>query len=288
NFYDFVKQHPGLMKQFSSRDLLFLRIDCGPDFTKETDWAHHHCVLHVLSGRKKISSQELVMELDQGNTVFIKKGGLVLERLSDGSCVLVFYIPDQYIRAFVKEHRALFEGLARNEICREQFLPIQQTPVIDAYYASVIPYFTAEGRMPENLVELKFRELMLNIVSNPSNPKLACYMYRVAQSSSSDIEEIMENNYLFNLRLPDYARLCHRSLSSYKRDFIQAFGCPPGKWLLERRVNHASKLIRDTARPIQDIVQESGFANHAHFDRVFRKYFGCAPLQYRRQAEAVA
>jgi hypothetical protein len=37
NNYDFVKDNPGLFKQFSCKKLLFLIMDCPPDFTKAED-----------------------------------------------------------------------------------------------------------------------------------------------------------------------------------------------------------------------------------------------------------
>jgi AraC-like DNA-binding protein len=48
------------------------------------------------------------------------------------------------------------------------------------------------------------------------------------------VVEIMEVNFRFNLSLDEYARLCHRSLSSFKRHFQTAFHETPGKWLLRK------------------------------------------------------
>jgi AraC-like DNA-binding protein len=85
------------------------------------------------------------------------------------------------------------------------------------------------------------------------------------------------------MQLHEYARLCHRSLSSYKRDFQNTFGIAPGRWLLEKRLAHAAHLLLNSFKPIGDIMCESGFKNITHFARAFKKQYGSSPLRYRKQ-----
>jgi AraC family transcriptional regulator, exoenzyme S synthesis regulatory protein ExsA len=123
----------------------------------------------------------------------------------------------------------------------------------------------------------------LNIVANEKNRQLTGYFCRLVQTRIDDLQEIMENNCYFNLHLEEYARLCHRSLSTYKRDFYGAFGAAPGRWLQEKRLERACHLLQHTEKPITEVVFESGFINITHFDRVFKKHFGINPLKFRRQ-----
>jgi hypothetical protein len=63
----------------------------------------------VIDGRHKLYSRERVWLLQTGSTVFVKKGGLGVERLDDELfCALMFFVPDNYIRSFVRENAALF------------------------------------------------------------------------------------------------------------------------------------------------------------------------------------
>ncbi|KVV41109.1 hypothetical protein WK92_01690 [Burkholderia ubonensis] len=63
--------------------------------------------------------------------------------------------------------------------------------------------------------------------------------------------------------------------------FIEKFGMPAKRWLLERRLSHARYLLTSTSMRVLDIALECGFANHAHFTDSFRKHFLCNPTQYR-------
>lgn len=147
----------------------------------------------------------------------------------------------------------------------------------------MLSYFYADKQPPEELLELKFKELLLNIITNPANKELIAYLYKVYLSGVDDLQDIMERNYLYNLSLEEYARLCHRSLAKFKRDFDAVFGMPPGRWLLEKRLEYARCLLLNSTKPVADVVLESGFTNVAHFDRVFKKCFGESPLQYRKK-----
>jgi AraC-like DNA-binding protein len=58
------------------------------------------------------------------------------------------------------------------------------------------------------------------------------------------------------------------------------FGTSPHRYLLMRRLALARDLIH-AARPLVDVACEAGFADQAHFTRVFRSAFGLTPARYR-------
>ena len=58
----------------------------------------------------------------------------------------------------------------------------------------------------------------------------------------------------------------------------------PGKWLMEKKLERAKKLLLSDDRAVAHIAFESGFENTAHFSRIFKQKTGCTPLQFRKQA----
>ena len=52
-------------------------------------------------------------------------------------------------------------------------------------------------------------------------------------------------------------------------------------YLQKKRVEHAGRLLMTTALPIKDIAERCGFASIEVFYRVFRKYRGTTPGNYR-------
>jgi AraC-like DNA-binding protein len=287
NFYDYVRSHPEQLRQFCCKEILFLRLDCPPDFIKGENWNEYNIFMHVLTGGKRMSSREKSWILDEGSTVFVKKGGVTVERISpEPFCVLMFFVPDDYLRSFVSEQVSSNSFINPYEYPNDHLLPVCSSPVMSAFYDSILSYFSSNTRPAENLLELKFKELLLNIITNEKNRELTGYLYRLTQTTADDLQNIMESNCLYNMQLHEYARLCHRSLSSYKRDFYQTFGITPGRWLLEKRLTHASHLLLHSDKSITEVMCESGFKNITHFDKAFKKQYGSSPLHYRKQALA--
>jgi len=168
-------------------------------------------------------------------------------------------------------------------LSKDLLLTVQTDDVLLSFFNSVLSYFSSDKLPPEELIELKFQELMLNIINNPANKEFISYLYNVYLSGTDDLQDIMERNYLYNLSLDEFSRLCHRSLSKFKRDFDSTFGLSPGKWLIQKRLEYGRSLLLSSTKPIADVVYESGFTNVAHFDRTFKKCFGDPPLQYRKK-----
>lgn len=64
------------------------------------------------------------------------------------------------------------------------------------------------------------------------------------------------------------------------RQFRTVLGTSPHRYLLMRRLALARDLIH-AARALVDVACEAGFADQAHFTRVFRSAFGLTPARYR-------
>ncbi|HQQ96433.1 MAG TPA: AraC family transcriptional regulator [Cyclobacteriaceae bacterium] len=141
-------------------------------------------------------------------------------------------------------------------------------------------YLQQSQTIANELVEIKFKELLLSLVLNPKNYALACYLNAV-RKADHDFEYVMRKNFLHELSLEDFAKLCGKSLSGFKRDFITHFGCPPGKWITEMRLKHAKSLLMTTDLTVNEICFDSGFKNPSHFSRAFRKQFEITPNQLR-------
>lgn len=65
------------------------------------------------------------------------------------------------------------------------------------------------------------------------------------------------------------------------RAFRQQFGCSPGEYLRQRRIDHACTELAETERSISAIALDAGFASPSHFATAFRATIGLSPRQYR-------
>jgi AraC-like DNA-binding protein len=78
------------------------------------------------------------------------------------------------------------------------------------------------------------------------------------------------------------------SEAHFARSFKQAFGLPPHRYLLTRRIERATALLRDTDLPITDIAFGTGWGSLGTFGRTFRDITGENPGTIRQRARAEA
>ena len=55
----------------------------------------------------------------------------------------------------------------------------------------------------------------------------------------------------------------------------------PSDYMTSVRINAAKTLLATTDRRISDIAADTGFFDHSHFIRTFRRVVGVPPARYR-------
>src|SRR5262245_4049490 len=84
------------------------------------------------------------------------------------------------------------------------------------------------------------------------------------------------------------ARVSHVSEAHFARSFKQTFGVPPHRYLLTRRIERATALLRDTDLSITDIAFGTGWRSLGTFGRIFRDVTGESPSTMRTRERAAA
>jgi transcriptional regulator GlxA family with amidase domain len=84
------------------------------------------------------------------------------------------------------------------------------------------------------------------------------------------------------------ARVSGVSAAHFARSFKQAFGVPPHRYLLTRRIERATALLRDTDLPVTDIAFQTGWGSLGTFGRIFRDITGHTPGATRVLGRAAA
>lgn len=76
------------------------------------------------------------------------------------------------------------------------------------------------------------------------------------------------------------------SEAHFARSFKEAFGAPPHRYLLTRRIERAKALLRDTDLPVTEIALQTGWDSLGTFGRTFRDVTGESPSDLRSRERA--
>jgi transcriptional regulator GlxA family with amidase domain len=84
------------------------------------------------------------------------------------------------------------------------------------------------------------------------------------------------------------ARVSGVSEAHFARSFKEAFGLPPHRYLLSRRIERATALLRDTDLAITEIAFQTGWNSLGTFGRTFRDVTGESPGELRARERAAS
>lgn len=95
------------------------------------------------------------------------------------------------------------------------------------------------------------------------------------------VATFIEQNYAENISVARLAEMSNYSLRQFIRLFKTAFGCIPTEYIANLRMQKARELLRGKTMPITDIALNCGYGDSNYFSRMFRKYNGLTPSEYR-------
>ncbi|PWT79064.1 MAG: hypothetical protein C5B59_00430 [Bacteroidetes bacterium] len=285
NLYESIKDNSSYRK-IEVNELLFAEYTCMQDETRLGIWSDKNYFAFIQSGKKvwKSIQQEYVAE--EGEILFIKKGANLTHQFFDGDfCAIFVFIPDDFITSFLKKNYISSKGFT-DLSNQDSVIRIAGNQLLDNYGQSIRAFLLLPDQPDELLLKLKFEELLLSLVTSRENKILINYFHSLTENREFQFKQVMEENYAYNLSLEQYARLCHMSLSSFKRAFRNYFHSAPASWLKEKRLELAHKKLINSNLAVNQVAFECGFEDVSHFIRVFKQKFHHTPFQYRQKFAA--
>ena len=93
--------------------------------------------------------------------------------------------------------------------------------------------------------------------------------------------DLIDARYRDPLDVPTIAGAARLSPAHFSREFRRAFGEPPHRYLLTRRLERAAALLRNTDRSVADICLAVGLRSVGSFTSSFTRTYGRSPTAYR-------
>lgn len=273
-------RHDSSFNKLIGDDYMVMEYKCPIETNLFQVMSEMHIITYVISGKKDWITPDQTCTVSEGEAMFIRKGVYTVRQYFEvDHCILTFFISDEFIRNFMHEHKTVSQGMGLP--IGDQLFKLEVNESLKVLFVSVYNYMKMTPDIPRSLVEIKFNELLFNIVLNPNHERLTQFLFSVNRTRATALDHVMLKNFQHDLSVNDFARLCGSSLSTFKRDFIDHYKVPPAKWLRNKRLEYAASLLLASDLDVKEVVYESGFNNSSHFNRVFKEKYGLAPNQYR-------
>ena len=226
-------------------------------------------------GKKQVHFAGNAIAVNKDQSLLLKKGNWLwtelLETEASYYCKL-FFFSEKILQEFLEKH-------SKNELLVKEDPPyfiIRNDAYISSYLNSLSTISNAPAVFLENLLSVKFEELMLYLLQK-YGLNFERYLHSLVTESSSSFKQIIESKIHSNLKLEEIAFLCNMSLSTFKRHFIGAYQISPGKWLQDKRLKKAKEILEEGHMKASDIYQDIGYNNLSNFSIAFKNKFGIRP-----------
>ncbi len=270
-------QSDGSRSDGSEMTFVAYRSDVYPE--RNEVFFEEHAVIVVLEGEKKFSSPTQELHVRKGDILFFQRGCYSMNESIDSSYrSLVFFVNEKLLKEFVSQHLYLFQASPAT-LPADLILSFSSSPTFATFINSLLPYFGAKTPFLNELLRLKFQELLLHLFELDESGQLRASLWHIYQGQKISLDYLMNTYLLKPLSMNELAHLSGRSLSAFKRDFEDHFHTSPGQWIRQKRLEHAHFRLRNTKKNVSEVSIEIGYESVSHFIKAYKQQYGFTPKQ---------
>jgi len=228
-------------------------------------------------GKKQVHFADGSVAVNKKQSLLIKKGNSLWTELLDVEDIYyckLFFFSEEKLMGFLNKHHI---NCNSNNVETPYFI-IENDAFIATYLKSLSTISSSPTIFMENLLSVKFEEIMLYLVSK-YGAKFEQYLQSLISKETSSFRRVIEGNMYSNLKVEEIAFLCNMSLSSFKRHFRNEYNLSPGKWLQDKRLLKAKEILKQGRLKPSDIYLEYGYNNLSNFSIAFKNKFGVTPKE---------
>ncbi|MBR6913246.1 MAG: helix-turn-helix transcriptional regulator [Treponema sp.] len=137
-------------------------------------------------------------------------------------------------------------------------------------------------RIEECTTQLQLFDLAIEMIKSYctqiSEHRVKCYSEPIKKCVT-----YIEFHYAEYLSLQVLSEKMYMNASYLSSQFSKETGTTLTEYINRTRINHALPLLVQTSRRIEEISNTCGFDDMNYFSRVFRKFAGCSPSEYRKK-----
>lgn len=252
-----------------------------------------HSIGFIRSGRKHIYYGDSRKELVAGDLFYLGIGNHYFEDIPDGDKpfeqISFFYSPETLASVLMTLNLTynyrIDASLRHRAISSDEpsCISCVAWPTVRNFFGTISHYMRDEQFMHDHTAHnIKFVELIYLILNNEDCPMRS----RILESTDTlaeSFEQTIHRHIFENISIEELSSLCHRSLTSFKKEFRRHFDMPPHRWLTRQRLLQARLLLISTSKSVSEIGNDCNIPNTSHFIKLFKKEYGTTPALYRQR-----
>lgn len=216
----------------------------------------------------------------------VTKGNMVLFRPKEPQ-VYYYYAVDK-----TEVYWVHFTGWKVEEYLERYELPKEEnvfftgvSPDYPWIYNQIIRELQLQRENYEDMIRLFLRHIFLTINRYIKEGK------QTKNDTINDIERAVHyfnENYSKPISIEQYASEHLMSVNWFIHNFKNVMKVPPMQYIVSLRIAVAKGYLENSNKNITEIANTIGYDNPLYFSRLFRKYTGVTPSEYRKRSKIIA
>ena len=153
----------------------------------------------------------------------------------------------------------------------------------DVRIAKIMTNFEPCSTSKTTETTLRKKELMYRLLGTIYAPRFSLATRSEINEQISDGVYLLEQTYLENLPITQYAAASHVSVNTFRNAFQKEFGTSPLKYRNRLRIERAKELLSECGFTVAEAAYASGFENIGYFCRYYRQVTGESPGETKRK-----
>jgi AraC family transcriptional regulator, exoenzyme S synthesis regulatory protein ExsA len=240
------------------------------------------CFVFVNQGEVSVRSQDNYMNLDKNQAVLAKCLNYFFEtndqqkKNGDGVEVIAVIMNPSLVKDLFE-----FDLSVSNYSLNYNIKQIEVDRLLANFRESINILLDNPELADEGIIKNKLKEFILLMSKSQDAPSQVDFLAALFRPINIQFKTTVQKNMYSNLSVDELARLCHLSTSSFKRKFADTFDESPKKYIVNKKLEKATEMLKSTDARISEIAYDVGFDSLATFNRNFINSYGKSPSQLR-------
>lgn len=250
-------------------------------------YTNEYQIYYVLDGERHFYDEEHKYLMQRGTISFVDKeripytnviGGVYHERILIEITETWMRCAEKAINLDLKQLFQFYHGVL--------LLEAEEQKVIESLLQEIEEICQADGKYIDAEIKTRVLQLLLVVAAGKGQKAPEQAFSKGKMRRYGYVREMIEyiiQHYNEVQGLEDLAGIYYMDKSYLSRNFKEVTNFTVNEYINCQRMGHAKEYLLNEELSMDEVAQKLGYRSLSYFDRVFKKYIGMTPLQYRNQ-----
>lgn len=236
------------------------------------------CFIYMINGTYEAFASYGGFKIGPNEALIKKCGNYIANIQKNFESVTIYLYPDVLHEMYKYETPSFLNASAEKSNFPKKIIANE---ILEKFINNLFIYFDNPELMDDELALLKLKELILILLRSEQGNNIHKFISGLFSPEKLQFTTIIHNNLFNALNIAELAFICNKSLSSFKREFKKVYSDTPARYIKNKRLENAQKLLSSTDDSISEVAFNSGFQDITTFSASFRDKFSDSPSNYR-------